>query len=192
MVSSDTVYTYFQGRFLSWPTPCVRLELFHGLFASMKIHFGKMHTLCLLLTQRSLPPPPPLPQKKKKERKEKNSLQFSLSIFVLQAGVAKLNQAAEHVADLKHKAASQSALLAEKQAEADSALKQITTAMEVRGRKRFCTNFNKNAVFRISSLVNGSVIIRFQALIKQLEAQGYLDTLYSEKREREGGGERDR
>ena len=92
---------------------------------------------------KSSPPPPHLPQKRKKERKEKNSLQFSLSIFVLQAGVAKLNQAAEHVADLKHKAASQSALLAEKQAEADSALKQITTAMEVRGRKRFCTNFNK-------------------------------------------------
>eukprot|EP00117_Sycon_ciliatum_P036543 scpid1236/ scgid27488/ Cytoplasmic dynein 2 heavy chain 1; Dynein heavy chain isotype 1B len=48
----------------------------------------------------------------------------------LQAGVSKLNEAAEHVAGLKEKAGVQSALLAEKQEEADQALKAITAAME--------------------------------------------------------------
>ncbi|XP_065833043.1 cytoplasmic dynein 2 heavy chain 1-like isoform X2 [Oscarella lobularis] len=47
----------------------------------------------------------------------------------LQAGVAKLNEAKELVDSLKHKAAEQSHLLAEKQNEADAALKEITINM---------------------------------------------------------------
>ena len=45
--------------------------------------------------------------------------------------MSKLNEASEHVASLKEKAGVQSTLLAEKQEEADQALKAITTAMEV-------------------------------------------------------------
>ncbi|KAL3878520.1 hypothetical protein ACJMK2_030860 [Sinanodonta woodiana] len=48
----------------------------------------------------------------------------------LQAGVSKLNEAKQLVDELKRKAAEQSQLLAEKQAEADSALREITTAMQ--------------------------------------------------------------
>eukprot|EP00118_Oscarella_pearsei_P021037 m.233847 g.233847 ORF g.233847 m.233847 type:complete len:1441 (+) comp40100_c0_seq20:9031-13353(+) len=48
----------------------------------------------------------------------------------LQAGVSKLNEAKELVGSLKHKAAEQSHLLAEKQDEADSALKEIAASME--------------------------------------------------------------
>ena len=48
-----------------------------------------------------------------------------------QAGVSKLNEAKQLVDELKRKANDQSILLAEKQSEADSALKEITTAMQV-------------------------------------------------------------
>ena len=50
----------------------------------------------------------------------------------LHAGVQKLDEATALVANLKTKAAHQGAILAEKQAEADQALAQITKAMEVR------------------------------------------------------------
>lgn len=46
-----------------------------------------------------------------------------------QAGVAKLNEAKELVDNLKTKAAGQSKVLAEKQAEADASLGEITTTM---------------------------------------------------------------
>ena len=48
----------------------------------------------------------------------------------LQAGVSKLNEATTLVDELKRKAAEQRAVLAEKQAEADTALKQITASMQ--------------------------------------------------------------
>ena len=51
--------------------------------------------------------------------------------FSPQAGVSKLNEAKQLVDELKRKANDQSILLAEKQSEADSALKEITTAMQV-------------------------------------------------------------
>jgi hypothetical protein len=50
----------------------------------------------------------------------------------LNAGVAKLNEAKELVADLNSKAAEQSRVLAEKQEEADQSLKEITFTMQVR------------------------------------------------------------
>ena len=48
-----------------------------------------------------------------------------------QAGVSKLNEAKALVAELNSKAAEQSVMLAEKQKEADEALKKIQTSMEV-------------------------------------------------------------
>ncbi|OWF37256.1 Cytoplasmic dynein 2 heavy chain 1 [Mizuhopecten yessoensis] len=48
----------------------------------------------------------------------------------LQAGVSKLNEAKQLVDELKRKAAEQSILLAEKQSEADSALREITVSMQ--------------------------------------------------------------
>ena len=59
-----------------------------------------------------------------------NNLVFSLSP---QGGVSKLNEATALVDDLKKKAAEQSKLLTEKQAEADAALKGITQSMQVSG-----------------------------------------------------------
>lgn len=64
-------------------------------------------------------------------REKKTSLQKKQSH--LQAGLSKLNEAAAHVDDLKQKAGEQSRLLAEKQNEADQALKDITTAMSNAG-----------------------------------------------------------
>lgn len=49
----------------------------------------------------------------------------------LQAGVSKLNEAKALVDDLKRRAAEQSALLKTKQQEADAALQEITTSMQV-------------------------------------------------------------
>ncbi|XP_022324921.2 cytoplasmic dynein 2 heavy chain 1-like isoform X2 [Crassostrea virginica] len=48
----------------------------------------------------------------------------------LQAGVSKLNEAKQLVDELKRKAGEQSVLLAEKQAEADTALREITISMQ--------------------------------------------------------------
>ncbi len=48
-----------------------------------------------------------------------------------QAGVAKLNEAKALVDELKRRAAEQSSLLKTKQAEADAALQEITTSMQV-------------------------------------------------------------
>ncbi len=48
-----------------------------------------------------------------------------------QAGVAKLNEAKALVDELKRRAAEQSILLKTKQAEADAALQEITTSMQV-------------------------------------------------------------
>ncbi|CAK8696967.1 unnamed protein product [Clavelina lepadiformis] len=48
----------------------------------------------------------------------------------LQAGLSKLDEATSLVDNLKHKAAEQSALLVQKQSEADNALKDITVAMQ--------------------------------------------------------------
>ena len=48
-----------------------------------------------------------------------------------QAGLSKLNEATSLVDDLKQKAGEQGALLVQKQAEADTALKDITVAMQV-------------------------------------------------------------
>lgn len=59
----------------------------------------------------------------------------SVSLF-FQAGVTKLNEARELVDDLKRKAAEQSARLAEKQAEADEALKEITVSMQNAGEQK--------------------------------------------------------
>lgn len=50
----------------------------------------------------------------------------------VQAGVSKLNEAKALVDELKTRAAEQSALLKTKQQEADSALQEITTSMQVR------------------------------------------------------------
>ena len=50
---------------------------------------------------------------------------------VRQAGVAKLNEAKALVDELKRKAAEQSTLLKTKQQEADSALHEITSSMQV-------------------------------------------------------------
>lgn len=52
-------------------------------------------------------------------------------VFCLQAGVSKLNEAKALVDELKRRAAEQSALLKTKQQEADSALQEITTSMQV-------------------------------------------------------------
>ena len=51
--------------------------------------------------------------------------------YLLQAGVAKLNEAKDLVDTLKKKAAEQSKILAEKQAEADKSLAEITETMKV-------------------------------------------------------------
>lgn len=51
--------------------------------------------------------------------------------FSIQAGVSKLNEARSLVDKLNSEAMEQSALLAEKQAEADEALRLITTSMTV-------------------------------------------------------------
>lgn len=56
----------------------------------------------------------------------------------LHAGVQKLDEATALVANLKKKAVQQGAILAEKQAEADQALVQITKAMEVRRELYVC------------------------------------------------------
>lgn len=53
-------------------------------------------------------------------------------VLCLQAGVSKLNEAKALVDELKRRAADQSALLKTKQQEADSALQEITTSMQVR------------------------------------------------------------
>lgn len=53
-------------------------------------------------------------------------------VLYLQAGVSKLNEAKALVDELKRRAADQSALLKTKQQEADSALQEITTSMQVR------------------------------------------------------------
>ena len=55
-----------------------------------------------------------------------------LLVFTKQAGLSKLNEATALVDELKQKAAEQSILLAQKQAEADEALKEITVSMQVR------------------------------------------------------------
>lgn len=52
-------------------------------------------------------------------------------LLFLQAGVAKLNEAKALVDELKRRAAEQSVLLKTKQQEADSALQEITTSMQV-------------------------------------------------------------
>jgi len=52
-----------------------------------------------------------------------------LLVFTKQAGLSKLNEATALVDKLKQKAAEQSILLAQKQAEADKALKEITVSM---------------------------------------------------------------
>lgn len=52
-------------------------------------------------------------------------------ILCVQAGVSKLNEAKALVDELKRRAAEQSALLKTKQQEADSALQEITTSMQV-------------------------------------------------------------
>lgn len=57
----------------------------------------------------------------------------------LQAGVSKLNEAKALVDELKRRAAEQSALLKTKQQEADSALQEITTSMQVCESGRLCT-----------------------------------------------------
>lgn len=58
----------------------------------------------------------------------------------LHAGVQKLDEATALVANLKTKAVHQGAVLAEKQAEADQALAQITKAMEVRRELCVCVS----------------------------------------------------
>ena len=58
-------------------------------------------------------------------------LSLSLVLFTKQAGLSKLNEATALVDELKQKAAEQSTLLAQKQAEADEALKEITVSMQV-------------------------------------------------------------
>jgi len=52
--------------------------------------------------------------------------------ILFKAGVSKLTEAKDLVDDLKGKAGEQSLLLAEKQTEADAALKEITVAMQVK------------------------------------------------------------
>lgn len=52
-------------------------------------------------------------------------------VLCLQAGVSKLNEAKALVDELKRRAAEQSALLKTKQHEADCALQEITTSMQV-------------------------------------------------------------
>lgn len=52
-------------------------------------------------------------------------------MLCLQAGVSKLNEAKTLVDELKRRAAEQSELLRTKQQEADSALQEITTSMQV-------------------------------------------------------------
>ncbi|XP_070553238.1 cytoplasmic dynein 2 heavy chain 1-like isoform X2 [Ptychodera flava] len=54
----------------------------------------------------------------------------------LQAGLSKLNEASSLVEELKGKAAQQSALLAQKQEEADTALREITTSMQDAGEQK--------------------------------------------------------
>ena len=51
--------------------------------------------------------------------------------YYLQAGVGKLNEAKELVDNLKKKAGEQSKVLADKQAEADASLSEITETMKV-------------------------------------------------------------
>ncbi|CAB1349242.1 unnamed protein product [Coregonus sp. 'balchen'] len=57
--------------------------------------------------------------------------QLTLRQQHLQAGVSKLNEAKALVDELKRRAAEQSTLLRTKQQEADSALQEITTSMQV-------------------------------------------------------------
>ena len=60
--------------------------------------------------------------------------------------MSKLNEAKELVDNLKRKAAEQSLVLAEKQTEADNSLREITTTMQARERKRLlvmcCVSLN--------------------------------------------------
>lgn len=64
-----------------------------------------------------------------------NGMNYSLILLLFiigsQAGVSKLTEAKNLVDDLKRKANEQSVLLADKQQEADAALKEITVAMQV-------------------------------------------------------------
>lgn len=67
--------------------------------------------------------------------------------------MSKLNEATALVDELKQKAAEQSTLLAQKQAEADEALKEITVSMQVRYPSHTvyvnlctCEHFNGNSV----------------------------------------------
>lgn len=61
-----------------------------------------------------------------------------MALYCLQAGVSKLNEAKALVDELKRRAADQSALLKTKQQEADSALQEITTSMQVCESGRLC------------------------------------------------------
>ena len=59
------------------------------------------------------------------------SILFEFFICFPQAGVGKLNEAKELVDNLKKKAGEQSKILADKQAEADESLSEITETMKV-------------------------------------------------------------
>ena len=61
-----------------------------------------------------------------------DSICFHIWLYKKKAGESKLTEAKNLVDDLKRKAGEQSVLLAEKQQEADAALKEITEAMQVR------------------------------------------------------------
>lgn len=60
--------------------------------------------------------------------------------------MSKLNEAKSLVDDLKKKAAEESKLLAEKQSEADAALREITVSMQVRSTGGLAINNDNNFV----------------------------------------------
>lgn len=93
------------------------------------------HYLSFLATYRDV-----YTSKRQGVQKQQNHLQVGVCVSLIviflirisaQAGVAKLNETKEMVDKLKQKAAHQSTLLAEKQDEADLALKEITASMQV-------------------------------------------------------------
>lgn len=59
------------------------------------------------------------------------SLLLSLLLLLFQAGISKLTEARESVSNMQKKAAKKSKLLAEKQTDADMALKAISQSMTV-------------------------------------------------------------
>lgn len=91
-------------------------------------------------------------------------------IFSSKAGVSKLTDAKALVDDLKQKAGEQSQQLAEKQAEADAALREITASMQVNNQSYFTsvqlTIYLSNVFEYIETLVIAWLFLPFSVYCK--------------------------